>query len=188
MDIGSAFCFTPSSFYTILVLVAIIFVSFIFQFMNERDHYKKLYTDLVKNNYDGSPSMNQQSKDLDALINPLSAPLRRNTMLQEPSMVQVNDRSINVPTQGEYSSWHQVGILRQKVVTDPEQMMPLIGRRIDRNRWEYYTTNHLNTSLKIPIDQSNEFYDGDELEIPGYTGTFVIEIYDYDKPRYLPVV
>jgi hypothetical protein len=67
-------------------------------------------------------------------------------------------------------------------------MMPIIGRRIDRHRWEYYTTNHLNTSLKIPLTQSNEFNDGDELEIPGYAGLFVVEIYDYDKPRYIPLV
>lgn len=187
MNASDAFCFTPSSFYTILVLVAIIFVSFIFQFISERDYYKQKYYEAAGIKQQ-QPVPQQRNDDLDALINPLSAPLRKNTMLQQPSMVQVNDRSINVPTQGEYSTWHQVGILRQKVVTDPEQMMPLIGRRIDRNRWEYYTTNHLNTSLKIPLDQSNEFYDGDELEIPGYTGMFVIEIYDYDKPRYIPLV
>ena len=186
MDTSGAFCFAPSSFYTILVLVAIIFVSFIFQFMNERDHYKKLYQEAT--GIKEPPLQRERNKDLDALINPLSAPLRKNVLLQDPVHSVSYDRSINIPTQGDYSTWHQVGILRQKVVTDSEQMMPLIGRRIDRHRWEYYTTNHLNTSLKIPLTQSNEFNDGDELEIPGYTGLFVVEIYDYDKPRYIPFV
>jgi hypothetical protein len=172
-------------------------MSFIFQFMNERDHYKKLYQEAtgIKETASEARSLllqelqREKNKDLDALINPLSAPLRKNVLLQEPVHSVSYDRSINIPTQGDYTTWHQVGILRQKVVTDSEQMMPIIGRRIDRHRWEYYTTNHLNTSLKIPLDQkSNEFYDGDELEIPGYTGLFVVEIYDYDKPRYIPLV
>jgi len=165
MDTSGAFCFAPSSFYTILVLVAIIFVSFIFQFMNERDHYKKLYQEATGIK---EPALQREkNKDLDALINPLSAPLRKNVLLQDPVHSVSYDRSINIPTQGDYTTWHQVGILRQKVVTDSEQM---------------------NTSLKIPLTQSNEFNDGDELEIPGYAGLFVVEIYDYDKPRYIPLV
>lgn len=170
------YCFSIPGLYTIIGIVAIIFVMLMTQFIQERDMYKSKYYDLLNTNNPYSISeKNQKSQKTQKDEN--DGPFRENIYL---------DNRINIPTQGEYTSWHQVGVLRQKVVTDPEQMMPLMGRKLDRNNWEYYTTNHLNTSLKIPIEQSKEFYDGDELSIPGYNGLFVVEIYDYDKPRYIP--
>jgi len=174
------YCFSIPGLYTIIGIVGIIFVMLMTQFIQERDMYKSKYYDLLNGN--SSYKMNKKDKmdksdEMDKMDKKDNGPFRENIYL---------DNRINIPTQGEYTSWHQVGVLRQKVVTDPEQMMPLMGRKLNRNNWDYYTTNHLNTSLKIPIEQSKEFYDGDEISIPGYNGTFVIEIYDYNKPRYIP--
>jgi hypothetical protein len=52
--------------------------------------------------------------------------------------------------------------------------------------------------MKLPINRDgrkcsddigcDEIRNGDSLKIPSYNGDFKVEIYDYDKPRYIPYV
>ena len=34
----------------------------------------------------------------------------------------------------------------------------------------------------------DELYDGDIISIPSYNGNFKVNIYDYDKPKYIPYI
>jgi hypothetical protein len=182
-------CFNSSSTYTILVIIAIIFFSILFQYIEDRNYYKQKYDTLAQSVVNSGQNIVPEQKqkkldDLDAVVNPLRPPLRKNINMNNGT---VKDPRINIPTQGEYSTWHQVGILTPKKTDNVETIMPLFGRRLHSDNWEYYTTHHLNTSLKIPMeDVKRELYDGDEVSVIGYQSKFIVEIYDFDKPRYIP--
>lgn len=182
-------CFNSSSTYTILVIIAIIFFSILFQYIEDRNYYKQKYDALAQALVNSGQNIVPEQKqkkldDLDALVNPLRPPLRKNINMNNET---VKDPRINIPTRGEYSTWHQVGILTPKKTDNVETIMPLFGRRLHSDNWEYYTTHHLNTSLKIPMeDIKRELYDGDEVNVIGYQSKFIVEIYDFDKPRYIP--
>lgn len=182
-------CFNSSSTYTILVIIAIIFFSILFQYIEDRNYYKRKYDALAQSVVNSGQNIVPEQKqknldDLDAVVNPLRPPLRKNINMNNGT---VKDPRINIPTRGEYSTWHQVGILTPKKTDNVETIMPLFGRHLYSDNWEYYTTHHLNTSLKIPMeDVKRELYDGDEVSVIGYQSKFIVEIYDFDKPRYIP--
>ena len=79
-------------------------------------------------------------------------------------------------------------------------IFPLYGRPIypGSNKWSYYTASDKFNSVKMPITHNgrrcdadygcHELYNGDIIQIPAYNGDFKVEIYDYDKPRYIPYV
>jgi len=183
-------CFNSSSTYTILVIIAIIFFTILFQYIQDRNYYKYKYDALAQSVVSsGQNTVPEQKKldDLDAVVNPLRPPLRKNIHIENNGTVK--DPRINIPTRGEYTTWHQVGILTPKNSDNVETIMPLFGRRLHSDNWEYYTTHHLNTSLKIPMeDIKRELYDKDIVSVMGYQSKFVVEIYDFDKPRYIPYI
>jgi len=95
----------------------------------------------------------------------------------------------NVPTQGYYPSYQMMGFLSKE--NDPDRMLKLFGRRIDKYRYEYYTANHNDPQLKIPIRNKGdkELMEGDEINVPGFgKHDFHVNLYDYEAPRYLPTV
>lgn len=183
-------CFNSSSTYTILVIIAIIFFTILFQYIQDRNYYKYKYDALAQSVISSGQNIVPEQKkldDLDAVVNPLRPPLRKNIHIENNG--NVKDPRINIPTRGEYTTWHQVGILTPKKTDNVETIMPLFGRRLHGDNWEYYTTHHLNTSLKIPMeDIKKELYDKDEVSVMGYQSKFVVEIYDFDKPRYIPYI
>ena|SRR3989338_2481354 len=123
------------------------------------------------------------SRDLNRAMNPLVSPMRRNPYYLEPTTIGL---PVNVPTRGEMGPFAQMGYLylggKSKI------MMPLYGRRAYGNKYDYYTSHHENTQVKIPVKVkgSEELSDGDSLNLPGYKGSFTVKLYEYDYPRYLP--
>lgn len=115
---------------------------------------------------------------LHRIFNPLIPPVRTNTL------THVGNMRVNIPTRGEYPDFNVVGFLRN----DEDDAMILYGRRVDTNRYEYYTHHKDNNLIKIPIErpQHREIFNGDSLTINGiqYTAT----IYDMDGLRYIPLL
>jgi uncharacterized protein YdeI (BOF family) len=126
----------------------------------------------------------QRLEDMQRMTHPLAPPMRRGpfsyTGHRGPTA------PVGIPTRGEYGSFQQMGFLHN--AADPDQAMPLVGRRIHSNQYEYYTFHHNNPQIKIPIKiQSNkEINDGDEVTVSGYTTDMQAKIYELDVPRYIP--
>lgn len=117
--------------------------------------------------------------DLERFMHPLTPPRRRG-IGNLGSIVP-----IGVPTRGEYGPFHMMGYLHNNA--DADQAMPLMGRRIHSNQYEYYTFHHNNPTIKIPIKLSKEIQDGENITITSYPGAnFRAAIYDIDLPRYVP--
>jgi len=120
-------------------------------------------------------------------------------ILNNPYTAPLVDNRINIRTQGELSEYTTIGILTR--IGDTESTLPLIGRSINRNNWNYYTINDKNSSLllKLPIYNSNNknclneygcqmLNDGDIVKIEGTDATFKVTTYDNAQSRYLPNV
>jgi hypothetical protein len=126
----------------------------------------------------------QRFEDMQRMHHPLTPPVRRGpfsyTGQQGPSVL------VNIPTRGEYGNFQQMGFLHN--ASNPDQAMPLIGRRIHSNQYEYYTFHHNNPQIKIPIKlQGNkEISDGDNIAVHGYSALMQAKIYDLDSPIYVP--
>lgn len=150
------------------------------------------------------------NKDHERVINPLLPPERRNHYIDPNSHVMVSPGvPINIPTRGESGGFQQIGVLH-KIETSDETMqlgnntepviLPLMGAPTynGSNKWTYYTATDKYNQIKLPITNNNrkcdseygcdELYDGDNVTIPAYNGSFQVKIYEFDKPRYLPFV
>ena len=141
----------------------------------------------------------EAQKNMERIINPLLPP--------ERSYVNTYGVPINIPSRGPFQAYQQVGILTKENIVDPDKLpgnnnesniLPLFGRPTytGSNRWNYYTSSDKFQSVKLPINIDgrkctddlgcNELMDGDMVTIPSYNGRFKVEIYDFDKPRYIP--
>jgi hypothetical protein len=115
---------------------------------------------------------------------------------------------INVPTRGAYGGFKLIGYLQpepnrndaKSVWIDQESdalddsrelpdrpMLRLYGRRIDSNRYEYYTTNHNDVAIKIAlhVPRDQELFDGDGVGVAGY-GPYRVVTYQPMYPSFLP--
>jgi len=140
-------------------------------------------------------------KAMERVANPLLPP--------ERSYVQNYGVPINVPTRGLVGGYQQVGMLYKDDIANPDKkpgnnsdstVIALYGRPVDtsRNKWTYYATGDGFQAVKIPITYKGrkcdsefgceEITSSDDVAMPPYNGTFKAEIYDYDKPRYIPSV
>lgn len=161
------------------------------------------YTDDIRDaNVQGGSYWNYTNrKAMERVVNPLLPP--------ERSYEQTYGVPINVPTRGLVGGYQQVGMLYKDEIADPEKkpgnntdstVVALYGRPVDtaRNKWTYYATGDGFQAVKIPVTYKGrkcdsefgceEITSSDEVAIPPYNGKFKAEIYDYDKPRYIPSV
>lgn len=110
---------------------------------------------------------------------------------------------INVSTRGLPESYQQIGVLTAPGGTDTSAsptrtILPLFGRAIDRNRWNYYTRTDGLNPVQVPVqfkrrncDDTNgcdEIMEGDSVAIPVMGQAYTASVYRYSTPRYLPVV
>jgi hypothetical protein len=141
------------------------------------------------------------NKSMERIINPLLPP--------ERSYQNTYGVPINIPSRGPNVSYQQVGILYKENIENPDKtpgnnsdsnILPLFGRPTynGSNKWNYYTSSDKFQNFKLPITIDgrkcdsdlgcDELRDGDMISIPSYNGRFKVEIYNYDKPSYIPYV
>ena len=141
------------------------------------------------------------NKSMERIINPLLPP--------ERSYQNTYGVPINIPSRGPNVSYQQVGILYKENIENPDKMpgnnndsniLPLFGRPTynGSKKWNYYTSSDKYQNFKLPIKIDgrkcddvlgcDELRDGDMISIPSYNGRFKVEIYNYDKPSYIPYV
>jgi hypothetical protein len=140
-------------------------------------------------------------KDHERIINPLLPP--------ERSYENTYGIPINIPSRGFSGGFQQVGTLYKNQITNDEKVIgnspdtviiPLFGRPLypGSNKWNYYVTSDKYAMVKMPFtfkgkktdDQYgiDELFEGDVITLPEYNGEFVVKIYQYDKPRYIPFI
>jgi len=141
----------------------------------------------------------QVNKDVERIINPILPP--------ERSYENSYGILINQPSRGPTSSFQQVGFLSQTSTSgdangnnNENLILPLMGRPVyfGARNWSYYTFSEKYQTVKLPLTHKGrkcnsdigceEFYEGDKVHIPPYQGEFIIHLYDYDKPSYIPFV
>ena len=156
------------------------------------------------------------SIDIDrVLINdPLYPPLSRNYhedptgRIEHPHKPGRRGMPINIETRGSGGDFQQIGILSKNVIEKDDKtpgnntdsnILPLYGKPTYRgsNRWLYYTETDKYNPIKIPINVNDrdctddtgcdELYNGNEVTIPSYNGVFKVQIYKFNKPRYIPL-
>jgi hypothetical protein len=191
-------CFDSSMFYTVMTAGILVIVFVIYQLYNEKVRQYETSGSAepgsvgLENNDPEPPiwaqrllaaQQSQHAEDIQRMVNPLIPPVRRSDYGLRGDIPMV---PINIPTRGEYGPFQQVGYLYDP--ENPKQTMPLMGRRLHSNQFEYYTTNHYNTNVKIPIriKGDKELDDGGTLPLEGYKNDFVIKLYELDAPRYIP--
>lgn len=140
-------------------------------------------------------------KDHERIINPLLPP--------ERSYENTYGIPINIPSRGFSGGFQQVGALYKNQISNGEKVIgnspetviiPLFGRPLypGANKWNYYAISDKYAMVKMPFvfkgkktdDQYgvDELYEGDVITLPEYNGEFVVKIYQYDKPRYIPFI
>jgi hypothetical protein len=141
------------------------------------------------------------NKNIERIINPILPP--------ERSYQNTYGIPINIPSRGPNLSYQQIGILYKENIENTDKMpgnntdsniLPLFGRPTfnGSNKWNYYTSSDKYQNFKLPITIDgrkcnddlgcNELRDGDMISIPSYNGRFRVEIYNYDKPTYIPFI
>lgn len=92
----------------------------------------------------------------------------------------------NIPTQGFYDSFQVMGFLAASKRSG--LMLKLFGRRTDKEKFEYYTIHNEDPLLKIPLDYTKELYTDDIIAVPGFIEKFKVTLYDFQSPRYVPLI
>jgi len=114
----------------------------------------------------------------------------RYSMAPEPLRVfQPTYTPINIPTRGIPESFQSIGI-----INIDDKTLPLYGRRINNDRWNYYTRTDTYNPVPIPIRFQKrdcmddigckEIMSGDEAHVMNKFGKTTI--YNYNGPKYIP--
>jgi hypothetical protein len=101
----------------------------------------------------------------------------------------IEEMPIQVRTRGGISNYSQVGILTKDESDKYPLILPLMGRRVDRNKMQYYAisnTGSMNT--KLPLKRKgrscteergcDELFSGDEIFVEGYKASFKTTVYE----------
>ena len=118
---------------------------------------------------------------------------------------------INVRTRAQ-DSYQQVGVLYKisavnttSSINTPgnnteTSVLPLFGRRVysGSNLWNYYTSSSDHSIVKIPLHINGEnctkdrgcaeLTNGSTVSVSALNGSYKVEIYEYDAPKYIPYV
>ena len=140
------------------------------------------------------------NEDLPEILRP---PLKR----EPPGRVKL--LPINIKTRGDGGPYQQVGILTKESIADTESIpgnntdsvvLPLFAKPIydGANQWNYYTATDKFHQIKLPLsingknctdDQGcKELFGLETVNVPGYNGNFLVNIYKNDSPKYIPYI
>ena len=112
----------------------------------------------------------------------------------------IDQHFLSQGTRGEVPNFQQVGIIFQEGDDSSKKILPIYGRPtyIGSNHWLYYTTNDNYNAVKLPIEFNNkncldeygckELYNGENISVKGYINSFKVELYKFNKPRYIPYI
>ena len=139
-------------------------------------------------------NMTPHQQEIAKIYDPLSGPER-----QYPYVMSKTAVPINMATRGYVTEYQQLGAL-YSIGNGPRKtrVLPLYGKPTypGSNKWLYYTGTDDYHTVKIPIFKEgrkcggdfgcDELYTDDLVNVSPYNCKFKVELYDLEKPRYLP--
>ena len=141
------------------------------------------------------PFESPHQREIRRIQDPLQGPER-----QFPYVMSRNTMPINIPTRGYDTEYQQVGAIYSVGNQGKQIILPLFGKPnyAGSHKWLYYTSSDNYNSVKIPIFKDgkkcqgdfgcDELSCGDFVNASPYNCKFKVELYEIDKPRYLPNV
>lgn len=116
-------------------------------------------------------------------------PLKNDNLYYNNSFGIEDDVRMNVKTRGYVAEYSQIGILTKNESEKDPIILPLMGRRADRNKMQYYTASNTGSiSTKLPVkirgrsctDERGceEIFNDDEVYVEGYKASFNATIYE----------
>jgi hypothetical protein len=119
-------------------------------------------------------------------------------VVKEPCIAQPNNcpKNVEIPIyphnepsyqhNNSKNDYQQIGTLVS--IGEESIILPLFGKKINNDRWLYYTASETNNQLKIDIKSNNKFckdkyigcnelYDNDDIEVPAYNKIFKVTLY-----------
>lgn len=148
--------------------------------VNNKQKIKKLYDNLDELMDKQSSEVREVNEAREASHIPSQNPPTPPTLPTPPPVVEYR-LPYNISTRSIYGDYQLVGYVYQPRY--PDQMFRLMGRQIYNSRYEYYVI-HPDNGIKIQIKVKNdwELNTGDRVQIPGFHGQYIVEIYDMDRP------
>ena len=100
---------------------------------------------------------------------------------------------VNIETRSLSQSYSQIGILTCKT----EIILPLMGRQIMLNKWQYYAISNtatINTRLPMTFNGKkcsseygcDQLMNDDVVKVDGYHDLFRVTLYENEKLQYIP--
>lgn len=178
------------------IIIIILIGVLIYQILSNKSNIKN-YSD--ENNSDKNNSDKNNSKNLfswksffnrfdtNLIYNPFSPPERRTPQYNYSKLPSIH-------TRGYPDNYSLQGILSRP---EDGKILQLYGRQKypGSDQWEYYAIgkDSGNFTAKLPVDSNNdkELYDNDTIKLPyldGGNSDFIVKLYDYNEPKYYPVV
>ena len=203
------FCFSKNTFVLLILLIIVLVLYYININKSKLELDKHLFNDKMSeldtlkekiNNTDNklnilNKTSFQNNLEQERLYNPLLAPER-----SFPYSLNKLGVPINIKTRGEVHNYQQVGALYQEGDDNAKKIFPLYGKQTypGSRRWLYYTGNDNYSSVKLPIDNKgrscqdqngcDELQNDEHIDVVGYNNKFKVNIYNLDKPRYIPYI
>lgn len=173
----------------LLLMIIIILSIIISKLANQVDNYK---IHIVEKNTAINDHVN---KLIDKMV-------FKHNQMNNTDVVSNSDISIHPHTRPSYNNYHeyqQVGHLSS--INDQYNrkiILPLLGRKINRDRWEYYTSTENNSRIRIDISYRNrdcsddvgcdEIQNKDIITVPSYDCDFQVHMYRLKQIRYDPFI
>jgi hypothetical protein len=130
----------------------------------------------------------------------ITQPISKDQFIEPQRPVLSNTVPINIPTRGYNTQFSQIGILHNKNKKKGNIILPLYGKQLHpgSNKWQYYVSSDSIHSIKLDIKFKNksglseygceEISDKDIVGVPSYRQAFVANIYNLEKPMYIPYI
>ena len=185
----------------LLILIFIIFLVFIYKNINNQKGsfndkilnkiIKKLNTK-IENENESLEKTNFTKKIIhnNETLNETEAKKVYYDDFHQPEQINRNVR-INIHTRGEPQQYQMKGLLLRE---NTETAYNLFGRQKfpGSSQYEYYIIANMDRNhVKIPLKMNGdkEIEDGQVINVPGTNqnnGSFIVKLYDYNEPRYIP--
>ena len=203
------FCLNKNTFLLLILLLIVLIVYYI----NINNHKLEKDRYIFESKISDLDKLKNKLEQTDDKINFLSQSSYKNTFEQErlhnpllapersfPYSLNTSGIPINIKTRGDIPNYQQIGVLYQQGEDKEKKIFPLYGKPTypGSRRWLYYTGNDNYSSVKLPIDNKgrscqdqngcDELSNDEEINVVGYNDKFKVNIYNLDKPKYIPYV
>lgn len=156
------------------------------------DNYNQLgiLVNSINNNYYDSESTYDDDSTYDSINYRGKSKYRNTNKINIKERKSSRRSSKRKSKQDKYRKKYYRELLSNNKKTNENNILRLFGRQQypGSNTWEYYVTVYSGLdAIKIPLyPNKKELYTDDYVFVPQLKSSYVVQLYDYDAPRYYP--